>query len=264
MSDTETCPHCGAERHAELAQLFKNKKPFRYYLETNCKTGERATFAKKNEEAANEAALVIGDVLHNLRAAIDHAYWNCTEKHAKSDGERRKIQFLITPTEAALRDSVLPGLPSRVSQDFANALVSLKPYRDGGNLLLCAIHDLDVIDKHKLLVPTGNFTKIDSAMIQKLVPDFPSGLMNCSFGNCYRDVVWQVRPMNRTQRRKAKIAPSNIIERELDVPVEIVIGDIDPTKPALQMLQELIDLSKNAIQTLYLGAGIKVNGESKS
>jgi hypothetical protein len=248
-----------AEKHyAELAQMFKKKKPFGYFLETNCKTGERATFAKRNEDVANEATVIIGDILYNLRAAIDHAYWNCTERHAKSDGERKSIQFPITSTETALKDSVLTGIPSRVSTDFAHALASLKPYRDGGNALLCAIHDLDVMDKHKLLVPTGNFTKISSSMIQKLVPDFPSGLMNCGFGNNYRDVAWQVQPMTWTQRRKAKVPPSNIIEQELDVPVEIVIGNIDPTKPALQVLQELIALAKSTIQTLYSAAGIKV------
>lgn len=246
------------KHHAELSQMFKKNKPFGYYLETNCKTGERSTFAKRNEEVANEAAVVIGDVLHNLRAAIDHAYWNCTEKHAKSEGERKNIQFPITSTEIALRDSVLPGLPSRVSQEFAQALASLKPYREHGNSLLCAIHDLDVMDKHKLLVPTGNFTKINSSMIQRLVPDFPSGLINCGFGNNYRDVGWQVKPMTWTQMRKAKIPLSNIIEKELDVPVEIVIGDVDPTKPALQVLQELIALTKNTIQTLYSAAGINV------
>ena len=246
------------KHHAELAQLFKKSKPFGYYLEMNCKTGKRAIFAKRNEDIANEAAVIIGDVLHNLRAAIDHAYWNCTEKYAKSDGERRNIQFPITSTETALKDSVLPSLPSRVSQEFVHALESLKPYRDGGNLPLCAIHDLDVVDKHKLLVPTGNFTKIDSTMIQRLVPDFPSGIMNGGFGNNYRDVVWPVKPMTWSQRRKAKIPPSNIIEKELDVPVEIVLSDIDPTKPALQILQELIDLTKSAINALYLGAGINV------
>ncbi len=69
---------------------------------------------------------------------------------------------------------------------------------------------------------------------------------------------WQVQPMTWTQRRKAKVPPSNIIEQELDVPVEIVIGDIDSTKPALQVLQELIALAKSTIQTLYSAAGIKV------
>lgn len=247
------------KHHAELALMLKKDKPFRYCLETNCKTGERATFAKKNVEVANEAAIIIGDILHNLRAAIDHAYWNCTEKHAKSDGERKNIQFPITSTEEALRDSVLPGLPSRVSDDFSNALASLKPYREGGNQLLCAIHDLDVLDKHKLLVPTGDFTRINSSLIQRLVPDFPSGLMSCGFGNNHRDIEWRVSPMTWTQRRKAKIPPSNIIEQELDVPVDIVLSNVDPTKSVLDLLRELIELTKSTIQILYFGAGVSVD-----
>ena len=249
-----------AEKHyAELLSIFRKKKPFGYFLETNCKTGERATFAKRNEDVANEAAIVIGDILHNLRAALDHAYWNCTESFAKSDGEKRNIQFPITSTEKALKESVLPGLPSRVSDDFPKVLEGLRPYREGGNKLLCAIHDLDVLDKHKLLIPTGNFTKINSSMIQRQVPDFPTGIMNGGFGNNYRDVGWKVKPMTWTQRRKAKIPPSNIMEQELDVPVEIVLSDIDHTKPALEVLQELIVLTKDVTQSLYEGAGISAS-----
>lgn len=246
-----------AEKHyAELSLLFRKRKPFRYFLETNCKTGDRATFAKRDEDVANDAAIIIGDIIHNLRAALDHTYWNCTEKFSKSDSERKSIQFPITSTEKALQESVLPGLPSRVSDSFANALGSLKPYREGGNNLLCAIHDLDVLDKHKLLIPTGNFTKITSAMIQVQVPDFPSGMMNFGFGNNYRDVDWKIRPMTWTQRRKAKIPASNIIEKELDVPVEIVLSDIDSLKPALEVLQDLIDLTKEATQVLLKGVAV--------
>lgn len=243
-----------AEKHyAELAALIRKHKPFRYFVETNFKTGEKATFAKKDEEVANQAAIIIGDIIHNLRSALDHTYWNCTEQFAKSDGERRNIQFPITSNEKALKDSVLPGLPSRVSQSFAEALESLKPYRDGGNRSLCLIHDLDVMDKHKLLIPTGNFTKITSAMIQKQVPDFPSGLVDCGFGNNYRDVGWQVQPMTWTQRRKAKIRPSNVLEKELDVPVETVLSDIDSVRPALEVLQELVEVTKEACQVLREG-----------
>lgn len=246
-----------AEKHlAELSLMFRSKQPFGYYLEINLNTGIKATFAKRNKEVANEAAIIIGDIIHNLRSAIDHAYWNCTEKHAKSDGERRNIQFTIPSTEKALIDSVLTGLPSRVSNDFSAAIQSLRPFRDGGDRLLCAIHDLDVLDKHKLLVPTGNFTKINSLMLQKQIPDFPSGITNGGFGNNTRDVAWQAPSMTWTQIRKLKPPPSNIIEKKLDVQVDIVLNDIDPKKPALDSLQELIITTKNTIKVLYLGAGI--------
>lgn len=241
-----------AERHfAELSALFRESKPFRYFLETNYKTGERATFAKRDEDVANEAAIIIGDIIHNLRAALDHAYWNCTNEFAKSDGERRSIQFPITSSEKSLIESVLPGLPKRVSETFASAIKNLKPYRDGGNSLLCAIHDLDVEDKHKLLIPTGKFTKVTSEVIQRQVPDFPVGIISTGIGNCRRDVVWYVKPMTWTQRRKAKIPPSNILEQELDVPVEIVLNNINSFRPALEVLQKMIDLTKEATQILY-------------
>lgn len=245
-----------AERHhAELSTLLRRRKPFRYFVETNLKTGEKATFAKKDEESANQSAIIIGDIIHNLRAALDHTYWHCTEKFAQSDGERRKIQFPICQTEQGFKDSVLPGLPSRVSEKFARALEDLRPYREGGNKSLCLIHDLDVTDKHKLLIPTGNFTKITSAMIQEHVPDFPSGLVNCGFGNNYRDVGWRVQPMTWTQRRKAKLLNSDILEKDLDVPVETVLYDADSVRPALDVLQDLVAITKGSCQILMDGRG---------
>jgi len=243
-----------AEKHlAELSLLFKLKRPFRYFVETNFKAGQRATFAKRDEAVANEAAIIIGDIVHNLRSAIDHAYWDCTNAFAKSDGERRSIQFPVTSTEEALVNSVIPGLPSRVSKEFCSALISLKPYRESGNALLCAIHDLDILDKHKLLIPTGNFTKITSTTLQKQIPDFPSGLTDCGAGNGYRDAVWNFKPMTWTQRRKAKVPASNVIEKELDVPVDIVLNDIDSLRPALEVLHDLVEVAKSTIEILFMG-----------
>jgi len=244
-----------AEKHyAELSSLLSKNNPFKYILETNYKTGKRATYAKKDDDTANEAAIIIGDLIHNLRTALDHAYWKCTEKFAKSEGERKNIQFPITTTEEALRESVLPGLPSRVSDSFVMALEKLKPYRDQGSKLLCAIHDLDIQDKHKILIPTGDYTKLSSVIIQKQVPDFPSNLTNCSFGNNHRDVVWKIKAMTWTQRRKAKVPRSNVIEKELDVPVEIVLSEIDSFRPALEVLQEIINLTKKVSLELSIAA----------
>ena len=66
----------------ELNKLFREKRPFTYVLETNTKTGQKATFARRNEIVANDAAIIIGDVIHNLRASIDYAYWEATNAFA--------------------------------------------------------------------------------------------------------------------------------------------------------------------------------------
>ncbi|HIF9115501.1 TPA: hypothetical protein ACX6O9_000063 [Photobacterium damselae] len=244
-----------AEKHySELANLLATRKAYRYFVETNFKTGMRATFSKKDQGVVDEAAVIIGDVVHNLRAAIDHIYWDCTSEFAKSDGERRNIQFPITSNKEAFDKSIRPGLPVRVSELFADALGELKPYRENGNNLLCAIHDLDVMDKHKLLIPTGNFTKITSAVLQQKIPDFPSGLVNCGVGNGNRDVAWNVKPMTWTQRRKAKIPPSNIIEQEVDVPVDLVLNGLNYFVPVLDSLSQLINVAKEVVDKLEVAA----------
>lgn len=236
----------------ELQGYLKSNKPFKYCLETNYISGERATFADRNDEAANYAALIIGDVIHNLRAALDFTYWECTEKYSKSEGERAQIKFPITATEKSLKESVLPGLPTRVSPSFASALENLKPYRErGGNKKLCAIHDLDIMDKHKLLIPTGNFTEISSSKIKKLVPDFPP--INGGFGNNRRDVVWNIQPMTWTQRRKAKIPRSGIVVKDLKISVNTVlnIGEFEFSSSVLDTLASLKQETERAVKELY-------------
>jgi hypothetical protein len=243
-----------AAKHViELEALFRKQRPFTYVLETNTKTGQRATFAKRYETIANDSTIIVGDVIHNLRASIDHAYWDATNAFAKSEGEKRNIQFPIAPTEKSFLESVIPGLPSRVSEAFVQALTSLKPYReDGGNQALCAIHDLDIIDKHKLLIPTGNYTRITSEIIQREVPDFPGGLTDCGAGSCYRDVVWNIPPMNRQQRRARRFPKSGILEQELKVPVDIVfaVDGFVNYKSVIPTLQHLVKVARETVEAI--------------
>lgn len=245
-----------AKKHtAELSELLKEKCLFSYMLETNTRTGERATYAKENIEFVSQAAIIIGDVIHNLRASIDHAYWEATNEFAKSEGEKRNIQFPITSTEKAFNESVLPGLPCRVSGKFVTNLKSLRPWRDkGGNHYLCSIHDLDVTDKHKLLIPVGNYTKITSEIIQKEVPDFPDGLENCTIGSCRRDVGWRVPPLNRQQRRANKVPKSGVIEHEINVPVGVAFSTNDLNfEPVMDSIHKLIGVASATIECFKEG-----------
>ncbi len=54
-------------------------------------------------------------------------------------------------TEAGLND-ILAKEHSRLGADVVGAIRDLKPFK-GGNKLLRGLHDLDVLDKHRLIVP---------------------------------------------------------------------------------------------------------------
>lgn len=245
--------HRATEHVHELSALLQKSRPFTYVLETDTNTGHRATFAKRNETVINRAALIIGDIVHNLRSALDHAYWIIASPGAATEWERKSIQFPYSETEARLDESVKKRFADRVSPTFYQSLLDLKPHAEpGGNEFLALIHKLDVIDKHKLLIPTGDYTRLSSEMLVKQVPDFPRGIVNCGFGQNNRDVAWRIPPMNRAQRREARIPETGILEQELNVPVSIVFtitGYVNP-RPVIPTLHKMIDVTTSAIQIM--------------
>jgi hypothetical protein len=245
--------HRATEHVNELNLLFQKLRPFTYVLETNTKTGQRATFAKRNESVIHRAAIICGDAVHNVRAALDHAYWEIVSPFATTDKERRGLQFPFSETEVRLDEAVKTRLADRVSPSFYQVLLDLKPHGEpGGNEYLALIHKLDILDKHKLLIPTGDYTRISSEMLVKQVPDFPRGLVNCAFGQNNRDVAWNIPPMNRAQRRAARIPETGVLEQNLNVPVEIVftIAGYVNHSPVIPTIHKLIDAANSTIQVM--------------
>jgi hypothetical protein len=98
-----------------------------------------------------ELALVIGDAIHNLRSALDFA-WIATLAHFKIPTTNFS-KFPILRTEKELRTALEERRVNIANADLYKGIVSeIKPY-PGGNDDIWAIHRLDILDKHQLLIP---------------------------------------------------------------------------------------------------------------
>jgi hypothetical protein len=100
----------------------------------------------------NDCALIIGDVLHNLRSSLDYLQYEVVHLcgGVSTKWTRFPIQetreALVAPLKGALeRSQITP-----VVHDFI--LDTIKPYQIG-NYSLWALHRLNIADKHELLVP---------------------------------------------------------------------------------------------------------------
>jgi hypothetical protein len=99
----------------------------------------------------SEIALVTGDAVHNLRTALDYAWVSVIESLKLP--VRKWTKFPFMDTEDELRNALAerkvggPGSPL-----FERIVKEVKPYR-GGNPSLCALHEADIADKHKLILP---------------------------------------------------------------------------------------------------------------
>jgi hypothetical protein len=114
---------------------------------------------------ATDVALIVGDAIHNLKSALDYSWLPTIEKFAPS-AVNKSSKFPIYPTEKHLEDALREREIDIASPHLFSFLVSeIKPY-DGGNDALWSIHKLDILDKHRLLIPVINFVGIEDIELE--------------------------------------------------------------------------------------------------
>jgi hypothetical protein len=103
-------------------------------------------------------ALIIGDALHNLKSALDILYYQTFEAAAPGKADHRtrfpirdEREELITAIDGGLKQKGLAG-DSRVALIVDVLLDIVQPYK-AANHPLWALHDLNILDKHQLLIP---------------------------------------------------------------------------------------------------------------
>jgi hypothetical protein len=102
-----------------------------------------------------------GDVVHNLRAALDHLAYHlvavgmeCAPVMPLTDVEMRQIEFPIAETLEKYEADKARKV-KRMLTEAVEAIDRYKPYK-GGNDALWRIHELDNIDKHRTLFTLAN------------------------------------------------------------------------------------------------------------
>ena len=137
--------------------------------EANPDAGEYVFRIRINKQPPiTEWSLLIGDCLHNTRSALDHLFWALLLK--KNTGGLTKgtsdATFPIT-REWATFNGRKKKLEGWVGQQALAMLEGLQPYKSAGGWNkspLMFLHDFDITDKHKLLLPAVHI--LNSGQIQ--------------------------------------------------------------------------------------------------
>jgi len=237
----------------QINELLSSSPPYYYVLETNTISYERSTFAKKNSNSLDKITILCGDVFHNLRSAVDHAYYQIVEPYVSDEKKKRAIQFPFAKDEESIDKELNKRQAYSVSEKFVKSIKSLKPYASqNGNKYLTLLHKVNIIDKHKFPTPAGNYTKINSTLLKKQIQDFPEGIFDCGFGQCNRDVVWRSRQFNHRDIGNNVPPHMNLYQKILDVPVEIwfYINEPNYTGEILTTIWALVDETKTVLTHL--------------
>ena len=121
----------------------------RAVLEIDPQTGEHVLRAQIAEQPPVELSLLVGDCVHNTRAALDHIAYQLASNFTKtlSDSEAKSVGFPIAREPVNFN----PGAIRHVDPSAQSLIKSMQPYNGGDWELLALLHDLDRIDKHREL-----------------------------------------------------------------------------------------------------------------
>jgi hypothetical protein len=99
-----------------------------------------------------DALTAAGDVVHNLRGALDHLAYQLTKANRPrtTEDEFRNIYFPISKNETAHKKKIA-GYKEFFGAEAVKLIDSLKPY-GGGNEALSRLAHFDNLSKHRLLL----------------------------------------------------------------------------------------------------------------
>jgi hypothetical protein len=118
---------------------------------------------------------IIGDVIHNLRTALDLAACDMVRWKEGETADVRKVYFPFCKSPDELDAMIRERHFHRAGEDAVALIREAKPYI-GGNATLRAMHDLDIQDKHTALIPT--FMQVGGPILSRWDDD---GTPNLSF-----------------------------------------------------------------------------------
>jgi len=130
------------------------------------------------ETALLNMSLIAGDALHNLRVALDYAWASAIERYvpnAVSGFNKFPVLRTRKEVEAALCgikiDTACPALFDAVLSEISN----VQPYERGQNGVIWALHQLDIFDKHLLLLGLRPFAGIKGIVVKDADGDVVHG-----------------------------------------------------------------------------------------
>lgn len=135
-----------SDLHGQVRE-FIDGDPYELLTEDEAQTGDKIYRVKVNAEPPKDWGVVLGEIFHNLRSALDLLTWQLVPKPDGNTG------FPISNSAKKFGKTGL-GKVEGASADAIRLLRALKPYK-GGCEPLWWLHKLNIEDKHHLLVPIG-------------------------------------------------------------------------------------------------------------
>jgi len=131
-----------------------------------------------HRETFDDLPTGIGDAIHNLKCALDHVWVETLTRIIPSE-DWSASKFPVFPTrdevERALSNPK-KNISTLAPELFRFVLNEIQPY-SSGNFAIRTVHELDIEDKHRLLIPIGHYFSIGGIRVESKGEIWPGGTL---------------------------------------------------------------------------------------
>jgi hypothetical protein len=204
-----------------------------------------------------EVAAITGDIIHNLRSALDHLAYQLVFMNTNGLGipgklnrdPFRNVYFPIGDCEERYITAKASREVKAMGQKALDAIDSIKPYK-GGEDLLWQLHKLDNTDKHRLVITVSSGLEgLDNAPILKGVYPETTKVPGLEF-------KWGTYPTGATFLCPLKAGdvlftdlPDAEVQEEVTFSFDVALHEpgVIECKPLRETVKEMADLVSNII-----------------
>jgi hypothetical protein len=136
-------------------RAFLDTSPYEVGTRTDPQVPDSLTYYVVSiRETPHTISAVIGEILFNLRSALDNLAYQLAIVNGTTDEPTLRATYFPISEDAAKYKTDSPRKVKGMSQAAIQAIDTCRPYK-GGNDALWRLHILNNIDKHRVLVTVG-------------------------------------------------------------------------------------------------------------
>lgn len=211
----------------------------------NPQTGYRGVFVESDETLQRSIGLSIGDAVHNLHSALDHIIWALVSPHNPPTPERVQFPFATSPN--GLVGSIANRQVQLAGPELVKAVNEVEPYPGGKGDDLVLLHNLDILDKHRVISATLCALTINMLDLRRLDPSAPPIIFSGMTWIGGPIISWPTPKFaNRHERRSRGIAKSG---QHVDATLDIIFGKGQPFADG-RIVPTLVKLAKKVGETI--------------
>lgn len=167
--------------NTEFLRFLGEGGPYETFFEDNTNTGERTYYLHVRKDTPLQFSALIGDIAQNLRSALDHLAWHLVKNSPVTPKARdTEIYFPIFETASDYRAGKMKKIQG-MTDAAIKTIDRIEPYHRpdgigiGNGVHLFMLHEINKLDKHRLLVPIWG-TMVSHTIPRTKLAELPEGV----------------------------------------------------------------------------------------